>query len=910
MSIRTLKKLVSPAMESLEGRLLLSTYQLIGDNYLNVGNEWDYATSGTSVGTMVNQVIGTTSVAGVTCSDLESTITAGGHTLAPAESYQVLSADNVVTYGGSVSGGVMTMTEINNNPMELMPRSVSTTDNHRVFGDGEFTVTASGQASWTMTQQRDVTYLGLQNLTLPINGVSTTFTGCVKILIVHTENNSQQADNTLRQEITEVVYPGVGVLVGQIKSYTNNMLQGTTTSTLTSYKPKTLVSSAVTVSVVSNSLKITGDAGDDHISIAQTDAGAYTITGLDGTQVRLGASVSGSQQVTGATKDISIDMGVGAVKGNAGNDTVELAGNLQAGNGVTLGSIIYKGGSGNDRVFLGGVSARATVTFNANPLKGDTVQMTDPMSIAKTFEFVNDLTDTLSDPSNLPVLIGAAASDTMVNFLGAVNEHAGLVPADASVGGASCQLMALPGSAGNHETIVVSTTNITASSFTGGADYMLNVKNVTVTLGDGGNLLGLGTLSTTTDNFPSTILGNLSVTGGKNHDVVAATNVYTYGNLAANLGAGDNNLTLDTAGSPTAGRQGRVGGNLNYTGLGGADNIVLANSEVDGTLTANVGLAGANSNGLDAGEALLKGAVTYTAGATGNNDLDFSWASLGKTLAVTTGGGDDTVQLDSAQVTGNVTMTLGGGDNSFLSLGPTIVTFGGNVSFTTTAKGDNQFVIVGGGGAANNIAGALTVTTGAGDDTVNITTNVGGNLSINTGTSPDGDMIDCSDGVVTGTATIKSGNAGNVYGEFQIWGMTFKHAATLGTGTGISGVDIEGCDFGSLGGAFNLTSGAGADTVKIAASTGFAPTTFRGAVNVSLGAGNDTLQIGASSDTADGGTGDANTHASFLGSVSRPIFNGGAGTSTMNYLNEGGNIALPIANVFTLTPAIAKFSKS
>jgi hypothetical protein len=509
--------------------------------------------------------------------------------------------------------------------------------------------------------------------------------------------------------------------------------------------------------------------------------------------------------------------------------------------------------------------------------------------------------------------------------------------------------MAFPGSAFNHETIVVSSATITASAFIGGTDYSLDVQNVTATLGDGGNLLTLGT-STNMDNYPSTILGNLSVTGGKGADIVTPIDTTIHGNLTANLGAGDN--TLDIVSTP-------VGGNLNYTGLGGADNIRMSTGEVDGTLTANMGAAGANSNGIFAEWANINGAVTYTASGTGDNDLDFSSATLAKKFSVTTGAGDDTVQLNGAnitgnttlnvgsgandvtsadaagaggliesgalsvtggagddtvdlsgaQVTGNVTTTLGGGDNSFLSTGSTAATFGGNVNFTTTDKGDNQFVIVGGGNA-NSIAGGLTVNTGAGDDTVNVTTNVGGNLSINTGTSPDGDLIDCSDGVVTGTATIKSGNAGNIYGGLQIWGMTFKHATTLGTGTGTNSVDIEGCDFGSLGGAFNLTSGAGADTVKIAASTGFAPTIFRTAVNVSLGAGNDTLQIGASSDTADGGTGDANTHASFLSSVSHPVFNGGAGASKITYLNEGGNNALPIANVFTLTPVIAKFSKS
>ncbi len=221
---------------------------------------------------------------------------------------------------------------------------------------------------------------------------------------------------------------------------------------LEALESRLLLSGTVTVSLVSGTLNITGDVSDNHISLLQTAPGAYTIAGLEGTLVKKGASILASQQVTGATKDISIDMSVGAVNGNAGNDTVELAGDLHVGNvnlttlQGTRGNFTFKGSAGNDQLFLGGTPATASLTFNANPADGDTVQLTDALGNVQTMEFD---TGALHNANDLPVAIGANAAATLTNFR-AVLEGSQLHLSSQLTSSTSCQLMSTPGTAPIH----------------------------------------------------------------------------------------------------------------------------------------------------------------------------------------------------------------------------------------------------------------------------------------------------------------------------------------------------------------------------------------------------------------------------------------------------------------------------
>ena len=654
---------------------------------------------------------------------------------------------------------------------------------------------------------------------------------------------------------------------------------------LEALEPRLLLSGVVTLSVSAGTLKITGDTADNQISIAQTGTGSYTIAGLGTTQVKVGTGPSSTQQVVNnVLKDISIDMSVGAKSGTAGNDTVQFASDIHVGNAAlgTHGSISYKGSGGDDQLMLGGTSATASVTFDANPANGDTLQFTDALGVTQTLEFVP--ANGTAQSGNLQVTLGATSADTMANFLSALDESGLHFRAqDTSTSSdVSCLLMSIPGTAGN-QPVVVSSARITVSnnSFTGGADFLLDAQNVTATLGDGGNLLTLGSFSTTPANFASAVLGTLSVTGGKgNDDIVSADN--THGNFTATLGAGDNSLILVS--TPTA-KIGLMGGNLSYTGLGGADNIDLENAQVDGALTVNVGTAGADSNGIVAAGATLHGAVTYTAGAAGNNDVDFSSATLSKTLTVTTGAGNDTLDLSGANIAGNVTVNPGSGSNDFWS-GPNSGNANIQGAITYTGSGDNALdftsatlgktltvktgagtdtvtldgaqvagataLNLGGGtniisvgqsnGASANIQGAFSYTATGGATDMNdvqfASAVLGGTLTVSTGSSPD--TVDLSEAHISGKVTLALGGGGNELDDSTTSigptiGGAFTYTATSAAGDSNT-IDLASPKFSST---VSVTTGASDDTITLGDAS------ITGATTLSLGAGINDFESGA-----------------------------------------------------------------
>lgn len=641
-------------------------------------------------------------------------------------------------------------------------------------------------------------------------------------------------------------------------------------------------SPAVTVSVVAHTLYIIGDRDAysyDQISISQTGKGAYDIFGMGSTLVGKGGENLDSQSVTGVTRNIVIDM-------PAGCGSVELGSDLHVGDvdPVTLqgarGSISIRGA---DYVFLGGTPVTARVSISANPADGDTIQFTNALGAVQTLELGNGV---LHNPNNIRVPIGRDESGTTRNFIAAVNKYlTNLVMIQPHYTGPNpgdCYLTWFAGTAGN-QPIVASSANIYVDQVTRGADYSLDAQNVTIEMGNPNSypsVLSLGTLSATPDVYASAIHGSLSVIGGRGDDVVAIGNASIHGNFTAKLGVGNNRLAfISTAGS--------YGQNLGWVG----------------------------------------GNMTYYGGATGDNDLVFSSAAMGSALAVITGAGNDTVDLGGAQVAGNatlnlgagndtvdmsgvqaarnVTLNLGTGNNDFMSYGATAANFGGNVRFTTVGSGTNTFGIESTAGPSN-IAGGLTIRTGAGFNTIGFDANVAGNLFVNSGGSQSEDMVGGDGGTVRGTATIRTGKAGSddfVSSTIDLENMTFIRGIAISAGAGSHQVMIAGCEFCRHDGSFSFNGGVGSDTFFINAYTGSTrPSTFWGGVNIKLGAaaGIGSLTIGAS--PATGGAGDAYSYARFLSTVSAPVFNCGTGNNIVVYYLDAALRYIP--NQFLLSPVV------
>jgi hypothetical protein len=139
-----------------------------------------------------------------------------------------------------------------------------------------------------------------------------------------------------------------------------------------SLETRTVLAGNVTAVLQKGSLVVTGDAADNGITITQLENGNFQVVG-DGTTTVNGQSLGTPAVVSGATKNVKVDM-------KAGNDTVALTGldvrqNLLVDGGsgndsITLIDVdvrfntVLRGGSGADSITAAGVDAGSTLLVN------------------------------------------------------------------------------------------------------------------------------------------------------------------------------------------------------------------------------------------------------------------------------------------------------------------------------------------------------------------------------------------------------------------------------------------------------------------------------------------------------------------------------------------------------------------
>lgn len=205
----------------------------------------------------------------------------------------------------------------------------------------------------------------------------------------------------------------------------------------------------------------------------------------------------------------------------------------------------------------------------------------------------------------------------------------------------------------------------------------------------------------------STIRGSLRVTNGTGNDLFTLTDTNVDGDIVINNGHGNaagSAGRVEIANFRNTAFRSVIGGNLTVTYLDG-DGVLfdaIWDTEVRGNLTLNHG-SGAFQTAFDGFQTfqpdLVRGNVTVT--GTGANSLrvgeDVRGTGLvvGGRFALTSGGtAAATVTVNKLQVGGSTAISLGGGDN---------------------AVGIDESLF----------AGRFTLTTGAGNDTVNIETTAG-----------------------------------------------------------------------------------------------------------------------------------------------------------------------------------------
>ena len=354
----------------------------------------------------------------------------------------------------------------------------------------------------------------------------------------------------------------------------------------------------------------------------------------------------------------------------------------------------------------------------------------------------------------------------------------------------------------------------TTDTFVGGGTTFVSrsgVRNISIRMLAGDDTVILS-------NSPGIrVAGGLSIDGGDGANSVTATNLVVGKNLTIRNGtnaAGADSTTLtnlNVIGSLTvvngdgntvtqvrrsAAGASAVRGAVRITNGTGADYTYFADLNVGGNVTVRNGHADA---GGGAGSTELYNSYNATARSQVRGSVTFSYLD---------GAAGPDLVLD-AEVGGNVAVSYGTG--------------GGNLSFGAVATGVPALVH---GSVSVTGQGANVVSTDAGGGGLI----VGKSLTVTGGAAPD--SVNLYRATVTGTTTLKLGD----------------------------GANSVAIDDSLFAGPFRLTTGGGADTVKLetAAGTGTG-TTFGRAVTMSLGAGVDSLTLD--------GPNDANQALVFAGGV-------------------------------------------
>lgn len=376
------------------------------------------------------------------------------------------------------------------------------------------------------------------------------------------------------------------------------------------------------------------------------------------------------------------------------------------------------------------------------------------------------------------------------------------------------------------------------------------VKSVTLLGGSGDDTLTI-----------NTVLGNDSVNAGAGNDTVV-----TGGGMdTVDGGAGNDNINVGSGNDVVD-----AGAGNDIVTAGGGDDSILG-GDGDDTLIANNG-------------GVLEGVDTLDGGA-GNDTFQFSFGTTPTTEGITSadvvrgGDGTDTVEIVTAGAT----------------LNDSIYNNWSSVEGLKLAAGTNNITV----NAIAMAAGLQTITTGAGNDTVNVGEGFSSALTIDlsadgddtvaaslaTGTitiKADTNDIDTTDTITGGTSTADTLELKADNGTADLNGMTKVEKVTITAGTVVTddATVVVGADSViDANGTLTVDASALTDAAAQLKYIGTAVTTASKTQNVTGGAGSDTLIGGAGNDLLNGGAGDD----SIGGGTGKDTLTGGAGSDSFFY---------------------------
>jgi Ca2+-binding RTX toxin-like protein len=707
-----------------------------------------------------------------------------------------------------------------------------------------------------------------------------------------------------------------------------------------------------------------------NVSIGTIDAAANTVDASGLTAAGLTATTDqATDAIVGGQGNDSITIGVGKTTGGttalgAGIDTVTTTGNSFI-DSAAEGALI----TGAEKLVINAaetVADNATHTDRSQDVSyvsGITsVGVTGAITIAdgsddgakaitftKLSSAVTDLTvdtltytNTAADGQDLTTTVTASravdtTADALTLTLGSATAETG-VGELSSVASASLVNFVLE----NEEALTVVTT---------GAASVIN----SLSASDATSLAVTGGKALTVTGFTAAALRTV--------DASAATGAFKMGAAVNDLantitgGSGNDTLIGGTGADSITGGEGENdidGGNgANIISAGGSNDIIIAGTGNDvitagGGNDAITGGAGMDNLSGDAGTDTFTvslnsdfvsstGGLETVSGGAGNDTLSFAAAQSGSGLPALSAAsllglnsveiiqfltvdGDASVTLTDAVYTAN--------GNATLTVDADVLTSGALTVSASTLTAENAVKVdldtnCTGGAASHNIvlgagndtviielddlrASALTITGGAGTDTLQLT-----DAGDTSGTSTSVTLDDGITGfetitfttatdtynITTNSATVSSGSTLTVSGDSLTTGVLYFTGTneTNGFFNITSGGGADSITGGSL--ADTISTGSGADTV-VGGSGADTITTGDDADSIDGGAGNDTISAGAGADSTiiggagidyiDAGEGDdtirvGTTTTDFVGLTTAETVIGGAGTDTLSF---------------------------
>jgi hypothetical protein len=315
------------------------------------------------------------------------------------------------------------------------------------------------------------------------------------------------------------------------------------------------------------------------------------------------------------------------------------------------------------------------------------------------------------------------------------------------------------------------------------------------------------------------------------------------GNLTVTGTDGDDHLTLEAGVF--------VGGNLTANLKNGANVLQLQGGTIGGSLSVTTGAGNDDVAVGKAGDVVVGGGVKFALG-NGDNALHAPAQrtfEVGKSFAYTGGTGNDDISFFTFNaeliVGGNVTVAFGGAGNVQNDWVTHSLHVGGSMSFTGGA-GQDAVSFYG----HSTVGGGVTFTTGGGPNSLNLGgsdyhTVIGGGLKYTGGAGIDQVRLD---DLAIGRDAILNLGAGATQQKVYLGtqqGAPLTIGGNLTITTGEAGDDIRVLQT-TVGKALTITAGGGADTVYID------DTDVAGLTLIDLGAGADQLYVDTLADNGNG----------------------------------------------------------